>query len=235
MNMYLRWLAVINLAGCALAQRTERQNFDDGRTDHRFFVHTFEYVGCCLEVVPHPQLKGAALHLVPNSDVVTLRTAPGEVVHSFTLVLLDFEGGFVGYSPTSAAVVRGAHGDFIVLHADALGEPQELSADRFALGQLSGEPIGPIVEIGLQAANEGNSVVPGVGAYFDDLAAVVLDACPGDTNADRTVDLLDLAIVLTNFGTPLGARYADGDFDSDGDVDLADLSALLVRFGQTCD
>jgi len=45
------------------------------------------------------------------------------------------------------------------------------------------------------------------------------------------VNLLDLATLLTNFGTPTGATRAMGDFDGDGDVDLVDLATLLTNFG----
>lgn len=59
--------------------------------------------------------------------------------------------------------------------------------------------------------------------------------CPGDVNGDGSVELFDLAIVLTNFGTPSGATLADGDFDSDADVDLLDLATLLTNFGGSCE
>ena len=58
--------------------------------------------------------------------------------------------------------------------------------------------------------------------------------CPGDLNGDRSVDLTDLATMLTNFGLPSGATRAQGDLDTDGDVDLTDLANLLSLFGTTC-
>ena len=58
--------------------------------------------------------------------------------------------------------------------------------------------------------------------------------CAGDLNADNQVDLADLAILLSNFGTPSGALPEDGDIDGDGDVDLADLAVMLSNFGTTC-
>ena len=58
--------------------------------------------------------------------------------------------------------------------------------------------------------------------------------CPADVNGDQQVNLTDLAIILTNFGTPGGASHADGDVDGDGDVDLADLATLLAAFGSPC-
>lgn len=58
--------------------------------------------------------------------------------------------------------------------------------------------------------------------------------CPGDVNADLSVDLTDLAILLANFGVGSGASEAQGDLDEDEDVDLTDLAILLANFGQHC-
>lgn len=59
-----------------------------------------------------------------------------------------------------------------------------------------------------------------------------------DINGSCTVDLGDLAILLSNFGTLSGATFADGDIEPpagpDGDVDLGDLSLMLANFGQDC-
>ncbi|MCC6360983.1 MAG: hypothetical protein IT450_19765, partial [Phycisphaerales bacterium] len=58
--------------------------------------------------------------------------------------------------------------------------------------------------------------------------------CPADLNGDLEVGLADLAILLSNFGTPGGAGHDDGDIDGDGDVDLSDLTLLLSDFGVVC-
>ena len=58
--------------------------------------------------------------------------------------------------------------------------------------------------------------------------------CPGDVNGDSQVDLSDLAITLSNFGTSAVATTRDGDMDGDHDVDLSDLTVLLSAFGSTC-
>jgi len=57
----------------------------------------------------------------------------------------------------------------------------------------------------------------------------------GDIDGDCDVDLADLAILLSNYGTPGGAGPDDGDLDGDGDVDLADLAALLANYGEECE
>lgn len=56
-------------------------------------------------------------------------------------------------------------------------------------------------------------------------------ALAGDANFDGTVDLLDLSLLASNFGTTTGALWTQGDFNFDGTVDLLDLSALASNFG----
>lgn len=56
--------------------------------------------------------------------------------------------------------------------------------------------------------------------------------CPGDLDADGTVGLTDLALLLGDFGCVSGGCGADVDFD--GDTDLGDLATLLSAFGQVC-
>jgi hypothetical protein len=60
--------------------------------------------------------------------------------------------------------------------------------------------------------------------------------CPGDINDDGTVDLSDLALLLSAFGSSTGDPSYDPnvDLDSNGSVDLADLATLLSGFGQDC-
>jgi len=58
--------------------------------------------------------------------------------------------------------------------------------------------------------------------------------CVGDVNADRRVDLADLATLLTNFGTVGGGSLSMGDVNRDGDIDLTDLAMMLTQFGTIC-
>jgi hypothetical protein len=55
----------------------------------------------------------------------------------------------------------------------------------------------------------------------------------GDVDGDADVDLADLAILLTAYGTSYGDPGYDGtaDIDVDADVDLEDLAALLADYG----
>lgn len=54
--------------------------------------------------------------------------------------------------------------------------------------------------------------------------------CPGDANGDDLVNLDDLNLVLTNFGT----NNEEGDVDESGTVDLDDLNLVLTNFGVAC-
>ncbi len=56
--------------------------------------------------------------------------------------------------------------------------------------------------------------------------------CPEDLNNDGVIDLSDLSILLTHFGSTGGP--ADGDINGDGNIDLIDLSMMLTVFGTTC-
>ncbi len=60
----------------------------------------------------------------------------------------------------------------------------------------------------------------------------LLAACPWDLNGDKTVDDIDLEILLFCWGTCCGV-CCKADFDSDGDVDATDLATLLGNWG-TC-
>ena len=64
----------------------------------------------------------------------------------------------------------------------------------------------------------------------------IMATLPGDANLDGQVDINDLTIVLSNFGTTstvLGAVWSQGDFTYDGKVDINDLTIVLSNFGQT--
>ncbi len=56
------------------------------------------------------------------------------------------------------------------------------------------------------------------------------EQCPGDVTGDNRTDLVDLNLVLANFG----AANEKGDLTGDGNVDIDDLNLLLNYFGADC-
>ncbi len=54
---------------------------------------------------------------------------------------------------------------------------------------------------------------------------------PGDANLDRAVDVLDLSILATNYGSISG--YTQGDYNGDLSVDVLDLSILATNYGSS--
>lgn len=56
--------------------------------------------------------------------------------------------------------------------------------------------------------------------------------CPADLNNDNTVDISDLTLLLSQFGS-VGPGLAS-DIDNDNDVDISDLTLLLSAFGVPC-
>lgn len=71
-----------------------------------------------------------------------------------------------------------------------------------------------------------------VGGFWGASMGSVAPPCPGDLDRDNDVDIGDLSILLSQFGS-FGFGLA-GDLDQDGDVDIADLSTLLSNFGVIC-
>jgi len=84
---------------------------------------------------------------------------------------------------------------------------------------------------GLFAAGEfafaGGEVAQNIARWY-----VARGCCPGDANVDRRVDMLDLNIVLGEFGTAGAGLF--GDVTRDGRVDFRDLVGVLGQFGSTC-
>ncbi len=62
------------------------------------------------------------------------------------------------------------------------------------------------------------------------LASTYAAAFPGDVNSDGKVDVVDLSILLSNYGR--SATAAQGDLNASGAVDITDLSILLSNFGR---
>ncbi len=56
---------------------------------------------------------------------------------------------------------------------------------------------------------------------------------PGDANGDGIVDVTDLGILATHYGTVGGATWAEADFTGEGTVDVSDLGILATNYGTT--
>jgi hypothetical protein len=76
-------------------------------------------------------------------------------------------------------------------------------------------------------------IAAAVGFYFKDTGGGC--QCPGDLNGDGGVDIADLALELSAFGSsppPVGNECSD--INGDGTVDIADLALELSAFGSPC-
>jgi hypothetical protein len=67
-----------------------------------------------------------------------------------------------------------------------------------------------------------------VSAASNSIAGTTVAAKPGDLNGDNQVDLIDLSIMLSNWGT----TNATCDINHNGSVDIFDLSILLSHYGK---
>jgi hypothetical protein len=72
-----------------------------------------------------------------------------------------------------------------------------------------------------------DKVSPANTATSAGVSVSVNNAKPGDINGDGVVDVLDLSILLTNYGT----TSASSDLNHDGIVNIFDLSILLTNYG----
>jgi hypothetical protein len=71
-------------------------------------------------------------------------------------------------------------------------------------------------------------------SYMDTIAYAISPPCEGDFDGNHTVDEVDLAVFVTDFGRTgcTGPSDCPGDFGPDGDVDGADLATFAEDFGR---
>ena len=187
MKLFIKTLsyATIVLIGTYQVSADEQiETFKGGDFTNPFFVHDIEFDdNCCRGFEFRSDMDGFAFHLRPNTDFITFNLKEGQQVESVSVTVLDFEGGFRGDAPTSFIAFRSASGDFVGFNAKEIGVPFTAFADRNTPGQINGKPLGDIVQIQLQAANEGNSVFPKeFGAYFDNIVIVISNANSAELN-----------------------------------------------------
>lgn len=215
---------ILCLPNTASAQ-VEIETFDNGNFNNPFFIHNMEFDDPCCWSIP-PNQGDFELYLHPNADLVTF-DLQGLLIESISFTIRDFEGGFAGNLPSSAVIVRASSNDFVALHAATIAVEETLTADINTIGQLFNKPLGDIVSLHFQVANEGNSQVPGIGAYFDDITINLIEAdCAEDLDGDNTVGTSDLLELFSQWGTD-----GPADFDDSGAVDTADLLILFANWG----
>ncbi len=164
---------------------------------------------------------GSVFMLAPGDRVQRRAAATGALLAESAVLTFEF-----GAAPRMAVDERGwlyvSNGGF------GQGRMYALNADLSTVFSINVTNI----NIGGPAVGDlGTLVVAGVGS---DIRAYRTDRpCPGDLNGDQLVDLLDLSILLANFGST-SATPDQGDLNGDQTIDLTDLSLLLVVFGVTC-
>ena len=121
--------------------------------------------------------------------------------------------------------VRGANGSILYTLPSTGGEPFRLGAYVYGAANESK------IRTGQTYANfRSSSATSGeIRGQFEPQPSF----CVGDLNGDRLIDLSDLSLLLSNYGTA-GVGPEHGDVTGDGLVDLSDLSLLLSQFGAAC-
>ncbi len=69
------------------------------------------------------------------------------------------------------------------------------------------------------------------GIIVDDISVIEIDPCPGDINLNSVVDAVDLAMVLTSWGTNGTGGEFDADITNDGIVGGADITVVFSGWG----
>lgn len=109
------------------------------------------------------------------------------------------------------------------------GQATTLNA-TFTLAGTSWMPLTNRDEVKIVAFAQANTTV-GPAAVYQCGQLRWRDLMPADLNGNGSVDLTDLAIIMSNFGATAEVSPEQGDIDGDADVDLQDLSTLLAHFG----
>ncbi len=121
-----------------------------------------------------------------------------------------------------------AHTNEIVTIGDMNGDGLVNAADIDAINDSTG--LSALLQE--QYDLTGDSLITGAGVGNADAVELVNEILGtefGDANLDGAVDVLDLSLLATSFGSSAG--WANGDYNGDGIVDVLDLSILATNFG----
>lgn len=108
------------------------------------------------------------------------------------------------------------------------GETLIAIAPNPAVVELGFHPVSSAVNAGYWDQTTDGGLIMANALLF--AAGEAKEECPADLDGNGSIDLDDLNLVLTNFGTSNPA----GDTDGNGIVDLDDLNAVLTQFGDVC-
>lgn len=144
-----------------------------------------------------------------------------------------------GYEPEDNDHLQVTHGDATLdgkLEVDFfLFEP--VVGDEFTILNVAGD-LGGMFDENPSNIHEGRRYDWSVlyGRQSVRLRLQSITDCPlGDLDNDGDIDVDDLAVLLSRFGTVGGATWGMGDVDDDDDVDLQDLAYLIANYGKACD
>ncbi|MFN0135668.1 MAG: hypothetical protein ACKVS9_06060 [Phycisphaerae bacterium] len=193
-----------------------------------------------------------------SSDASTPVLAAIDLVFSWDPAYLDLQGVdgtgattlFGSFFPPSDPfglneVVPPQDGDGLYIAYAPLGTPVPATPagtliTTFVFTAIANTPgpsfvtIEPTGGTPLIATNVWSGVEPGTpvtGTLDFARVGVGFQICPGDIDDDLDIELTDLSLMLSVFGS-IGSHPAD--LDCDDDVDLTDLSMLLSYFGGSC-
>jgi hypothetical protein len=162
---------ILHSAAATGRAQQEIESFSAAGFTNAFFQHDLEFDRPHWAVVP---VQGDfMLHLVPNTDFITWDLPPGKLVHSVGAIVIDHESEPFGIGGTSAFIARASSGDFARFNTVEIGVPEVALLSVESRGILTGQPLGDIVQIQMQASNTGGPF--GVGAFFDDLTVTFAD------------------------------------------------------------
>ncbi|HEX3356038.1 MAG TPA: hypothetical protein VHS31_03565 [Tepidisphaeraceae bacterium] len=123
-------------------------------------------------------------------------------------------------------------GDLMLTNTDGGSVPPVLSVQWDSPSKTATFLLSPsqIPNANFTAALSVGSVSSKAGIATNAAYSFSFFSLPGDANHDRTVNLLDLNVLATNFGNS-AATFSQGDFDYNTTVGMSDFNVLAANFG----